>query len=212
MKKIIIADDHQLVREGIKKLLSELSEYEIVAEAGNGQEALDLAQQYHPDIVLLDINMPVMTGLQCLEKLKQLLPETKVLILSMYSNEEHVLNALEMGASGYMVKDSTPDELELALKTIETGNTWLSSEVSPRMLEQYAQRNLKKEYEDILSERQILVLKYLVDGSSIKEIAYELDLSVKTIETYRSQIMSRLDINDLPGLVKYAIRQGIISL
>jgi len=211
-KTIVIADDHQLVRAGIKMLIQDIDGFEIIAEASDGKEALDLVMKLKPDIAILDITMPVLTGLECLQQISLSLPETRVLILSMHSSEEHVLKALKLGASGYMIKDSTPDELELAIKSIMTGNTWLSAVISPTSLEQYARRAEPSQQDNLLSPRQTQVLKSLAQGQTVKQIAYDMDLSTKTIETYRSQIMKKLSCNDLPSLVRYAIKNGIIPL
>lgn len=209
---VVVADDHGLVRAGLVGLIEDIADFDVVGEANNGLEALDLTQQLIPDIALLDIHMPTMNGIECLERIKQTVCETHVLMLSMYSNEEHVLRALELGASGYLIKDSSPDELELALKSILGGNTWLSAAVSPSALEQYTQQNIKKEYEELLTPRQVEVFKQLAEGQSVKQIAFTMNLSIKTIETYRAQIMHKLEFTDLASLIRYAIRNGIIPL
>ncbi|TCJ17186.1 response regulator transcription factor [Parasulfuritortus cantonensis] len=207
---IAIADDHKLVRAGLAMLIREIPGYEVVAEAGDGQEALEQALALRPDLILLDIQMPRLSGLDCLARLRAALPDTKVLMLSMHANEEHVRRALELGALGYLLKDATPTELELALRTVLSGNVWLSAVISPHVLGKAAAPAAGREAE--LTPRQQVVLKRLAEGASVKEIAYELDLSVKTVETYRAQIMERLGLGDLPALVRYAIRNGITQL
>lgn len=207
--RIVIADDHKLVRAGLVMLISDMQGYEVVAEAGDGQEALEMAQSLRPDLVLLDIQMPRLSGLDCLAQIRKCQPDAKVLMLSMHANAEHVRRSLELGAQGYLLKDATITELELALKTVLSGNIWLSAMISPYILAKSAESG---EQEIGLSPRQQIVLKRMAEGTSVKEIAYELDLSVKTVETYRAQIMERLRLSDLPALVRYAIRHGITQL
>ncbi len=207
--RIVIADDHKLVRAGLVMLISDMQGYEVVAEAGDGQEALEMAQSLRPDLVLLDIQMPRLSGLDCLAQIRKCQPDAKVLMLSMHANAEHVRRSLELGAQGYLLKDATITELELALKTVLSGNIWLSAMISPYILAKSAESG---EQEVGLSPRQQIVLKRMAEGTSVKEIAYELDLSVKTVETYRAQIMERLRLSDLPALVRYAIRHGITQL
>lgn len=207
--RIVIADDHKLVRAGLVMLISDMHGYEVVAEASDGQEAVELAQSLKPDMILLDIQMPRLSGLDCLAQIRKCQPDAKILMLSMHANAEHVRRSLELGAQGYLLKDATITELELALKTVLSGNIWLSAMISPHILAKPAESG---EQEVDLTPRQQIVLKRMAEGSSVKEIAYELDLSVKTVETYRAQIMERLGLSDLPALVRYAIRHGITQL
>lgn len=204
--RILIADDHQLVRAGLRMLIAEIPGYEVVADASDGLEALELANRIKPDLILMDIQMPRLNGLECLAQVRASVPGTQVLMLSMVANDEHVQEALALGALGYLLKDSTPTELELALKTVISGNVWLSALISPHIGAQ------APNHENLLTPRQQVVLKRLAEGASVKEIAYELELSIKTVETYRSQLMERLGLSDLSALVRYAIRNGIISL
>jgi DNA-binding NarL/FixJ family response regulator len=207
--RILIADDHQLVRAGLKLLLtsSEL-DVDVVAEASNGLEALAACAALQPDLVLMDIAMPQMSGLDALQQLKVSHPNIRVLILSMFANEEHVIRALRLGAAGYLLKDSAPAELELAVRAMMRGETWLSSPISQQVVDGYLDRTNPTP----LTERQTEVLRLLAEGHSVKEIAFQLSLSIKTIETFRTQIMERLDVHDLAGLIRYAIRRGISSL
>lgn len=209
---VLLADDHRLVRAGLASLISEIPGYEVVAEANDGIEALELAPVLRPALIIMDVHMPRLSGLDCLPQVSGVLPEARVLMLSMHSNEEHVMRALELGALGYLLKDAAPTELELAVKTVVSGNIWLSSTISPQVLGRYALRNRDHAPDEALTPRQQLVLKRLAEGSSVKQIAFELELSVKTIETYRTQIMQRLGLYDLPALVRYAIRNGIVAL
>ena len=210
--RVLLADDHALVRAGIRALLESLHGVTVVAEAGNGSEVLELARKHRPDVVLLDISMPGIGGLEASAQLKQELPEVRVVMLSMHANEEYVLQALRAGASGYMLKDSATAELDLALQAVMQGETYLSPPISKQVVEGYVQRvGAEQPAADHLTPRQRQVLQLIAEGLSTKEIAYRLELSVKTVETHRAQLMERLQIRDIAGLVKYAIRNGLVS-
>jgi|SRR6267142_1909722 len=210
--RVLLADDHALVRAGVRALLEGLEGVSVVGEARNGNEVLQLAHAHHPDVVLLDISMPGLGGLEASLQLKRELPEVRVVMLSMHANEEYVLQALRAGAAGYMLKDSATAELELALKAVMQGETYLSPPISKQVVEGYVQRvGTEQPAADNLTPRQRQVLQLIAEGHSTKEIAYRLELSVKTVETHRAQLMDRLSIRDIAGLVKYAIRNGIVS-
>ena len=210
--RVLLADDHALVRAGIRALLEGLEGVVVVAEAGNGSEVLELARKHRPDVVLLDISMPGIGGLEASAQLKQELPEVRVVMLSMHANEEYVLQALRAGAVGYMLKDSATAELELALQAVMQGETYLSPPISRQVVEGYVQRvGAEQPAADHLTPRQRQVLQLIAEGLSTKEIAYRLELSVKTVEPHRAQLMERLQIRDIAGLVKYAIRNGLVS-
>jgi len=208
--RVLLADDHALVRAGIRALLQGLEGVTVVAEAGNGSEVLELARKHRPDVVLLDISMPGLGGLEASAQLKQELPEVRVVMLSMHANEEYVLQSLRAGAAGYMLKDSATAELEFALKAVMQGETYLSPPISKQVVEGYVQRVGAEPAPD-LTPRQRQVLQLIAEGHSTKEIAYRLELSVKTVETHRAQLMERLQIRDIAGLVRYAIRNGLVS-
>jgi len=210
--RVLLADDHALVRAGIRALLQGLEGVTVVAETGNGAEVLELARTHRPDVVLLDISMPGLSGLDVSAQLQQALPEVRVVVLSMHANEEYVLQALRSGAVGYMLKDSATAELELALKAVMQGETYLSPPISKQVVEGYVQRvGAEQPASEKLTPRQREVLQLIAEGHSTKEIAYRLELSVKTVETHRAQLMERLQIRDIAGLVKYAIRSGLAS-
>jgi len=210
--RVLLADDHALVRAGIRALLEGLEGVTVVAEAANGIEVLELARKHRPDVVLLDISMPGLGGLEASAQLKQELPEVRVVMLSMHANEEYVLQALRAGAVGYMLKDSATAQLELALQAVMQGETYLSPPISKQMVEGYLQRvGSEQPAADNLTPRQRQVLQLIAGGHSTKEIAYRLELSVKTVETHRAQLMERLEIRDIAGLVKYAIRSGLVT-
>lgn len=209
--RVVIADDHQLLRAGISALLRDIPDVEVLGEAADGAAAVRLAGELKPDILFLDLVMPGMSGLEALASINETLPEVRIIVLSMHSSEEHVLRALRLGAAGYMLKDVAPEELGLAIRAVMSGENWLSAAVSKKVIAGYVARNNEETF-DSLTSRQHQVLKLLAQGTPTKEISTQLNLSVKTIETYRAQIMERLDIHDVPGLVRYAVRHGIVPL
>jgi DNA-binding NarL/FixJ family response regulator len=208
--RVLLVDDHALVRAGIRALLQELPDVEVVAEASDGAQALQIAEREQPDVVLMDIAMKGMNGLEAAAKLRERQPGVKVVILSMHTSEEYVLLALRAGAAAYLIKDSATAELGLALNSVMRGETYLSPAISRQVVDGYVQRVGAGTGADPLTQRQREVLKHIAEGRSTKEIAFELDLSVKTIETHRAQIMERLGIRDVAGLVRYAMRVGIV--
>jgi DNA-binding NarL/FixJ family response regulator len=210
--RVLLVDDHALVRAGMKSLLHEIEGVEVVGEASEGAQALDLAAQARPDAVLLDIAMKGVNGLETAAQLHERFPEIKVLMLSMHAGEEYVLRALRAGAVAYLIKDSATAELELALRSAMRGETYLSPAISRQVVEGYVQRMGAGGADSTpLTPRQRDVLKRIAEGRSTKEIAFDLGLSVKTVETHRAQIMERLNIRDVAGLVRYALRTGLVS-
>jgi DNA-binding NarL/FixJ family response regulator len=208
--RVLLVDDHALVRAGMRSLLQDLPDVEVVAEAGDGAEALAAAERERPDVVLLDIAMKGMNGLEAAARLRERLPGVKVIILSMHTSEEYVLLALRAGAVAYLIKDSATSELELALKCVMRGETYLSPAISRQVVDGYVQRVGASAGPEPLTPRQREVLKRIAEGRSTKEIAFELNVSVKTVETHRAQIMERLGIRDVAGLVRYAMRAGLV--
>ena len=208
--RVLLVDDHALVRAGIRSLLRDIEGIEVVGEAADGAEALAIARRERPDAVLLDIAMKGMSGLETAVRFRELHPGVKVLILSMHASEEYVLQALRAGVVGYLIKDSATAELELALKSVVRGETYLSPAISRQVVEGYVQRVGAGAGDDPLTPRQREVLKRVAEGRSTKEIAFDLGLSVKTVETHRAQIMERLGIRDVAGLVRYAMRTGLV--
>ncbi len=210
MIKVLLADDHALVRAGIRSLLNAMDEVEVVGEASSGEEAIELVAQSQPDVVLMDIAMKGITGLEAAARMRSRNPEVRVVILSMHSGEEYVLQALRAGAAGYLLKDAATGELELALRSVMRGESWLSPAVSRQVVEGYVQRAGGEQAPELLTARQREVLRLVAGGKSTKEIAFLLNLSVKTVETHRAQIMERLGIRDVAGLVRYALRTGLV--
>ena len=210
--RIVLVDDHHLVRAGIGALLRELPKVDVVGEGADGEAAIRLVRELVPDVLFLDLVMPGMSGLVALERIIGQQSDVKIIILSMHSSEEHVVRALQLGAAGYLLKDVAPEELQMALKAVMNGDTWLSSAISRTAIAEYVGRTAHESPLDTLTARQHQVLRLLAEGHSNKNIAAQLELSVKTIETFRAQIMDRLSIHDVAGLVRYAIRQGIVPL
>jgi len=210
--RIVIADDHHLVRAGIAALLEDIPDVEVVGEASDGYSAIKLVSELSPTILFLDLVMPGMSGLEVLALINESQPNVRVVVLSMHDSEEHVLRALKLGAVGFMLKDAAPEELAQAIKAVNQGDTWLSPSVSKTVISSYLERSGSDAGQDLLTVRQNQVLKLIAEGCSTKEVSFRLNLSIKTIETYRTQIMEKLEIHDLPGLVRYAIRNGIIAL
>ena len=211
--RVLLADDHTLVRAGLRKLLESIPAMEVVGEAGDGLALLELAERLRPDVVLMDIAMPGLNGLEATGRICRAWPEVRVLILSMHQNAEYVRQALRQGAAAYLLKDAAPLELELALAAVLRGETYLSPAVSKGVVSDYVQRLRSDEpAEDALTPRQREVLQLIAEGHSTKEIARRLDLSVKTVETHRTQLMRQLDIHEVAGLVRYAIRSGLVSV
>jgi DNA-binding NarL/FixJ family response regulator len=209
--RILLADDHELVRAGIRSLLEKMTEIEVVAETGNGHEAIELTKKLLPDVILMDIAIPGLNGLEALARLSKELPAVKVIILSMYANEEYVLQALKAGARGYLVKDAAVAELDLAIRAVTRGETHLSSRISRRVIGSYLERlgdeaSLREE----LTPRQREIIQLIAEGNSTKDIAFLLKVSVKTVEAHRAQVMARLGIHDVVGLVRYAMRAGLV--
>jgi DNA-binding NarL/FixJ family response regulator len=210
--RVLLADDHTLVRAGLRKLLESMPAYEVVGEAGDGLELLALAEKLQPHLVLMDIAMPGLNGIEATARLVKAWPSIRVLILSMHQNEEYVRRALRHGAVAYLLKDAAPMELELALNAVLRGETYLSPAVSKGVVNDYVQRLRGEEQPgEQLTPRQSEVLQLIAEGHSTKEIARRLDLSAKTVDTHRSQLMKQLDIHEVAGLVRYAMRMGLIS-
>jgi len=217
--RVILADDHALVRAGIHSLLESLDGIDVIAEASDGREAIELIQQHQPDVVLMDISMSGLNGLEAAAYVVKEFPGVKVIMLSMHANEEYVLQALRAGASGYLLKNAGILELELAVKSVARGEIYLSPPISKHIISDYVLRvggeldkNLLGGRDlDPLTLRQREILQLIAEGHTTQDIAQKLNISIKTVETHRMQIMERLDIHDVAGLVRYAIRIGLIS-
>jgi DNA-binding NarL/FixJ family response regulator len=213
--KVLLADDHTIVRAGVRALVAAIPEVEIVGEAGDGQEALALIREKHPDVALVDVSMPGMNGLDLAARVAREAPQTRVAVLSMHGTPTHVAQALRAGVKGYVLKDAAAEELPLLLRAVMRGETYLSSAISRHVVDGFLGRDGAPAGgelpTDTLTPRQREILQLVAEGKSTKDVARLLDLSVKTVEAHRSQIMERLEIHDLAGLVRYAIRTGLVS-
>lgn len=211
--RVVIADDHALLRQGLRLLLSQIADFEVVGEAANGREALTVLQALTPDVVLMDISMPELNGLDATAHALRDHPGLKVIVLSMHASEPYVLEALRAGAAGYLLKDADTKELERAIRTVARGERYLTPAVSHHLIDSFlrAERGEEGTRADLLSPRQREVLQLVAEGRSTREIAARLSLSVKTIETHRAQLMQRLEIFDVAGLTRYALRTGLID-
>ena len=210
--RILLADDHKLVRAGFRAMLNNLDNVEVVAETGDGREALELIQKHRPDVAFVDITMPSLTGLEVAKRAAKEAPNVRIIIVSMHTAEEYVGRAVRAGVAGYVLKNADPVELELAIRAAVKGEIYLSPAVSKSLIDDYSRRLAEeKTLEDRLTARQREVLQLIAEGQNTKDIAARLNVSIKTVETHRKQLMDRLDIHDVAGLVRYAIREGIIE-
>ncbi|WP_434456566.1 response regulator transcription factor [Stutzerimonas urumqiensis] len=213
MKRVALIDDHGLVRAGLKALVKDQPGYEVVAEGDDGSDVEAILKQARPDILLLDISMKQMSGLDVLRRWRLLYPDVQVLMLSMHTNAEYVLEALRLGARGYLLKDAAAQELELALRALSRNESYLSPGIAQTVIQSAVldSREPNVASPSILTPRQTEILRLIARGCSTREIAEGLGLSVKTIETHRSQIMDRLNVHDVPSLVLYAVRTGLVN-
>ena len=212
--RILLADDHQIMREGLKALLGKHSSLEVIAEAENGIEALSIARQEKPDVIVMDIAMPDINGIEVTRQLKSELTDIKIIALSMHSDRRFVSEILKAGASAYVLKQAAFEDLEKAIKAVMLNRTFLSADILESVVSDYVSQLSNSEYDAYrqLSDRERQVLQLLAEGNSTKEIAFKLHVSVKTIESHRQNIMNKLGIRTLAGLTKFAVREGLTSL
>jgi len=212
MISVLLADDHAVVRDGLRALLEAQTDIEVVGDAANGREVLRLAQQLHPDVVVMDIAMPELNGVEATQQMHDAYPSTQVLILSMHSTTEHIFRALQAGARGYLLKDSAGAEVVDAVRVVHAGRRYLSQKIAATVIDDYIAERHRTSPLESLSSRERQILQLVAEGKSSAEIAAILFLSPKTVDTYRSRLMHKLDIGDLPSLVKFAIQHGVIQL
>ncbi len=209
---ILLADDHTLIRAGIRALVEKLPAVKVVGEAKDGREALRLVKEQQPDLILMDVAMPGLNGLEATRRVSKEFPDVKVIILSMYANEEYVREAINAGAAGYLVKRSAAAELEHAITAVARGEKYFSPLVSTQISKDGGQLSADRAWIERLTPRQREILQLIAERHTTKDIAVILGISIKTVETHRSQLMERLEIHDVPGLVRFAIRAGLVSL
>ncbi len=212
--RVVLAEDHTIVRQGLRSILEQQPGIEVIAEAENGREAVQIAEQLKPDLVLMDFSMPELNGLEATRQIKQRVPEVKVLILTRHANQEYVKSILGAGASGYLIKKSAADELVLAIQSVYKGNSFLDPSISKMVIEGYL-HPAEGETQDQglkITPRQREVLQLIAEGHPNREIASILHISVKTVDNHRANLMGKLGLSSTADLIQYAIRQGIISL
>ena len=212
--RVLLADDHTLIRAGLRMVVVSQPDFTVVGEASDGREAVALAEQLKPDVVVMDIGMPSLNGIEACRQIHDSLPGSQVIMLSMHSDEGYVLRALKAGAKGYMLKDSAEADLASAIRAVRAGKSFFSPAVSKILLEDYM-RKLKRtgaeDSFDLLSPREREVLQLVAEGKSSKEVANLLSLSVYTVETHRAKLMQKLNLHNIPELILYAVRKGVIS-
>jgi len=215
MIRVLLAENHTMVRKGLKSLIEKETTIKVVGEANNGQEVLQLVEKVHPHVIVMDISMPILNGIDTTMKIKKQSPNINILMLSRHDAPEYIFHALKAGASGYLVKKSVPSELIIAIQSIYKGESYLSSRVSKVLIDNYTKTvetlsRIKKK--EVLSDREIAVLKLLLNGNSTKELAKLLYISVNTVATHRRNIMKKLNVHSISQLIRYAIRAGIIDI
>jgi DNA-binding NarL/FixJ family response regulator len=212
---VLLAEDHTIVREGLVSMLEDEPDIQVVGQAGDGQTAVTLAEQLQPNIVVMDITMPILNGLEATRQIKRYCLQTQVVILTVHTTEEYIYQILQAGASGYVVKQAALGELVMAIRAAHSGQTFLSPTVSSFVVQEYidhaSSNRLETEY-DLLTEREREVLQLVAEGYSTREIAERLFITVKTVESHRANLMNKLDIHNIAGLTKYAIGKGLVSL
>jgi len=212
--RIILADDHKIMREGLRALLAKQKEIEVIAEADSGRGVIELCSQLHPDVVVIDISMPDLNGIDAARQITRQAPDIKVIALSMHSDKKYVKEMLAAGASGYLLKDAAFEELGMAIATVLKNKTYLSPQITDTVVKDYVNENVPKNSiaSTALSAREREVLQLIAEGKSTRDIAAKLYVSVKTIETHRKQIMAKLGLNSIAEITKYAIREGLTSV
>ena len=214
MIRVILAEDHTIVRKGLSALLADEAGIEVLAEAEDGSEAVRLVEELHPDVVLMDLSMPVLNGLEATRQIKQRAPKVKVLVLTRHTDEEYVFQILRAGASGYVVKQAAPAELVSAIHSVFQGDSFLSPVISRMVIDEYIQKAeamVKDSYEQ-LTDRERGILQLIAEGRSSREIAELWQVSEKTVGTHRTHLMEKLNLHNIAELTRYALRKGVIKL
>ena len=210
--RVLVADDHAVIRDGLRYLLQAQGDMTVVGEAADGRQAVRLAQQLSPDVVVMDIAMPELNGIEASQQIRDTCPSAQVVILSIHSATEHIFRALQAGAQGYLLKETAGVEVAEAVRAVHAGRRYLSNKIAETVIEDYINQRHAASPLDRLSPREREVLQLVAEGKSSAQIAETLGLSTKSVETYRARLMSKLDLDDLPSLVKFAIQHGLISL
>ena len=212
--RVIIADDHPLIRSGLRSLLERDGEFQVVAEAADGYEAIELAVAYKPDVLLLDLGMPRLSGTAAAQHISSKLPGTRIVIISMHSDEAYVLRALKAGAKGYLLKASPEADVLAAVRAVAAGNAYFSPAITKLLVQEYVaevrRRGVEDSY-DLLSLREKEIMRLLVEGKTNREIAELIHVSVATVETHRNNVFQKLQVHNLAELILYAVRKGLVS-
>jgi DNA-binding NarL/FixJ family response regulator len=212
--RIVIAEDHTILREGLRALLSSSSDFEVVGEAEDGREAIRCVEKLKPDLILTDLSMPRMNGMEAIREIKKQSPKTKILVLTVHRTEEYILATLKAGADGYLLKDSTHTELMMAVKNVISGKHYISPGISEKVIEGYVEgkKTLKPRTSwETLTQREREILKLIAEGYRNKEIADDLCISVKTVEKHRANLMEKLNLHNVQALTAFAIEKGLVS-
>jgi len=212
--RIVIAEDHTILREGLRSLLSSSPNFEIIGEAGDGREAVRQVRKFKPELILTDLSMPRMNGMEVIKEIKRESPATKILVLTVHRAEEYILATFRAGADGYLLKDSTHSELLMAVKKVLSGTHYISPEISEKVIEGYIEgkKSLKSRTSwETLTQREREILKLIAEGYRNKEIAEDLCISVKTVEKHRANLMEKLDLHSIQALTTFAIEKGLVS-
>lgn len=212
MIKVLIADDHDIVLDGLRFMINSQEDMKVVGEAKDGRTSVKLAQQLRPDIVIMDVSMPDLNGMEATREIKAKAPGVRVLALSAHSNRKFVTNILEAGASGYLLKNDTTEKLINAIRHVASDQSYLSPSIAKIVVESYVQANPERDGQQVLSTREREVLQLLAEGKSVKQIASFLHISVKTAETHSRNIKLKLDIRNTSELIRWALREGVITL
>jgi DNA-binding NarL/FixJ family response regulator len=212
--KILLADDHQLLRDGLRSLLEKQHGVQVVAEAENGRKAVELAKETNPGLIIMDLNMPDLNGIEATRRILKESPRIKIIALSMHSDKRYVTRALQAGATGYVLKDNAFDELTKAIQRVMQNRIYLSPEINQVVVKEYLEKSkqLDQPAYSVLTEREREVVQLIAEGKTTKEIAALLKISIKTVETYRQRTMDKLNIHNIADLIKFAIREGLSSL
>jgi len=212
---VLLAEDHTIVRKGLRSLLESRADIKVVGEAENGREAIDRVEELRPDVVVMDIGMPGLNGLEATRRIKKRFGDVQVLILTVHTGEEYILQILRAGASGYLVKQAAPAELISAIQAVHRGEAFLSPSISKKVLEDYVQRagaTAQRDSFERLTDREREVLQLIAEAYSTREIAEQLHISIKTAETHRAHLMEKLSLHSTAELTRYAIRKGVVTL
>ena len=212
--KIVLAEDHTILREGLKALLSSDPQFEIIGEAADGREAVRCVEKLEPDLILMDLSMPRMSGMEAIREIKNRYPETRIIALTVHKTDEYLHTTLQAGADGFVLKDATHDELVLAIKKVMKGHSYLSPGVSEKVIEGYLEGKVSAMPDspwETLSPREREVLKLIAEGYKNKEIAEDLCISLKTVEKHRANLMKKLDLHNAAALTVYAMQKGLVD-